>query len=246
MRVLANLGFLFTALPLEDRITAAAAAGFDGVEFHDQVQQGDPARIADLLARTGLAVGAVNSGMGDSFGLAALPGAEGRFAADLGAAHRAAVAIGAPAIHIVAGKGATDAATYAANLRRALDLTDRLLLIEPISPAAVPGYHLASLAQALAVQEALGSPRLRIMFDWFHMAATLGPDGAAKALSEHRDRIGHVQLASWPDRAEPGADLLALAAGAGFGTVGLEYRPTRPEAQALAVIFKTRPRPGSG
>jgi hydroxypyruvate isomerase len=236
VRFLANLGFLFAALPLTDRITAAAEAGFDGVEFHDQVQNDDPARIADLLAAAGLAAGSVNSGMGDSFGLAALPGQEGAFAADLARAHRAAEAIGASAIHIVAGRGATDAATYLANLRRALDLTDRLLLIEPISPAAVPGYHLHSLDQALAVQRGLASPRIRILFDWFHMAATLGPDGAAAALAAHRDRIGHVQLASWPDRAEPGADLVALAAGAGFATLGLEYRPAGPEAATLAAL----------
>jgi hydroxypyruvate isomerase len=236
MRFLANLGFLFPGRPLAAQIAAAAAAGFDGVEFHDQVQRDDPHRIADLLAGHGLAAGSLNSGMGDSFGLAAMPGQEARFAADLALAHRAAVAIGAPAIHILAGRGATDDATYRANLRRALDLTDRLLLIEPISPAAVPGYHLASLAQALAVQAALGVPRLRVMFDWFHMAATLGPQGAAAALAAHRDRIGHVQLASWPDRAEPGADLVALAGAAGFGTVGLEYRPTRPEAEALAAL----------
>lgn len=236
MRIFANLGFLFPGRPLAAQIAAAAAAGFDGVEFHDQVQRDDPAHVAARLAETGLAAGAVNSGMGDSFGLAAIPGAEARFAADLALTHRAAQAIGAPAIHILAGRGATDGAVYLANLRRALDLTDRLLLIEPISPQAVPGYHLATLAQALAVQDALGSPRIRLMFDWFHIAATLGPDGAAAALAAHRDRIGHVQLASWPDRAEPGADLLALAAGAGFGTVGLEYRPTRPEAQALAAL----------
>ncbi len=234
MRFLANLGFLFPALPFPQRIAAAARAGFDGVEFHDQVQRDDPARIADLLAEARLAVGSLNSGMGDSFGLAAIPGAEARFAADLAAAHLAAQAIGAPAIHIVAGRGATDPATYLANLRRALDLTDRVLLIEPISPAAVPGYHLASLDQALAVQDAIGSPRVRVMFDWFHMAATLGPAVAAAALSAHSDRIGHVQLASWPDRTEPGRDLLMLAAG--FQAVGLEYRPTIPEAQALAAL----------
>jgi 2-dehydrotetronate isomerase len=233
---LANLGFLFAGLPLAERIAAATAAGFDGVEFHDHVQRDDPARIAALLAGAGLRVGAINSGMGDSFGLAALPGAEARFAADLSAAHDAAQAIGAPAIHVVAGRGATCDATYRANLRRALDLTDRDLLIEPISPAAVSGYHLASLEAALAVQDALGTPRLRVMFDWFHMAATMGPRAAGAALLRHRDRIGHVQIASWPERTEPGADLVAQVEAAGFGAVGLEYRPTRPEAEALRAL----------
>jgi hydroxypyruvate isomerase len=234
MRFLANLGFLFPGRSLPDRIAAAAAAGFDGVEFHDDVQRHDAGAIAAALG--GLAVGSLNLAMGETFGAAALPGLEARFLADLRAAEAAAQAVGARALHVVAGRGPADDAIYRANLRRALDETDRLLLIEPLCAAAVPGYHLAHLDQALEVVDAIGSPRLRVMFDWFHIATDLGPDAAAQALSRHRDRIGHVQLAAAPGRAEPAPALLAPIIDAGIETVGLEYRPTVPEAETLAAL----------
>ena len=244
MLILANTGFLFPGLPLAGRIAAAATAGFDGVEFHDEVQRDDPARVADLLAAQGLRVGSLNSGMGDTMGQAALPGRMAEFAASLTLAHAAAQAVGAGAIHVLSGRGAGSDAVLAANLRRALDLTDRRLLIEPICRAAVADYHLHRLDQALAVLDAVGSPRVALMFDWFHIATDHGSEAAAALLARHRERIGHVQLAAVPSRAEPGADLLAMTQDLGFAAVGLEYRPTRPEAAVLAAIRP--PAPPSG
>lgn len=238
MRFLANTGFLFPRLAFPERIRAAAAAGFDGVEFHDEVQAHDPAAIAALLAETGLGVGGLNLRMGRTLGCAALPGEERQFARDLAEADAAARAVGAGALHVVAGRGEGDRATYLANLRRALDLTGLPLLIEPICRAAVPDYHLHDLDDALEVLDRIGSGRISLMFDWYHAAAMLGPAGAEAALARHRARIGHVQLAAAGDRAEPGPDLCGMAARAGFARVGLEYRPTRPEAALLAALRK--------
>ncbi|MDQ7775445.1 TIM barrel protein [Paracoccus aminovorans] len=232
MALFANTGFLFTDLPFAQRIEAAAAAGFDGVEFHDELQREDAPAVAALLARLGLRMGGINAHMGETAGRAALPGQEAGFMADLAAAHAAAACVGAPAIHVLAGKGATDAATYRANLRRAIDATDRLILIEPLCPQAMPGYHLSRLADALELAEAIG-PRLRVMFDWFHVATELGAPAAAKALLRHRPLIGHVQAASVPARAEPAPEILRRFRDAGCPAVGLEYRPTQPPAAHL-------------
>lgn len=234
MRFLANTGFLFPGLPVGARIDAAAAAGFDGVEFHDEVQGTDAPALAGQLTRHGLAVGSLNTAMGPGMGRAALPGQEAALAADVAAAERAAAAVGARAIHVLCGRGTGSDAVLVANLRRALDLTDRALLIEPICRAAVPDYHLSDLDQALAVLDAVGSPRVKLMFDWFHMATALGPQGAAAALAAWRGRIGHVQLAGVPGRNEPDPALVAMVRGLGFGAIGLEYRPTLPEAATLA------------
>lgn len=235
MRLFANTGFLFTDLPFADRLGAAAAAGFDGVEFHDEWRHADLPAIAAALHRLGLTMGSINVPMDKTAGRAALPGQEAAFMADLVASHDAADALGAPAIHVLAGKGDSDAATYRANLRRALDATDRLILIEPICPQAMPGYHLSRLADALDLAEALG-PRLRVMFDWFHIATERGEAAAGKALLGHKRLIGHVQAASVPTRAEPGADLLQRFRQAGFGAVGLEYRPTLDVSAHVAAL----------
>jgi 2-dehydrotetronate isomerase len=231
----ANTGFLFPTLPFADRLRAAAASGFDGVECHDEVQRHDAHAIADLLAETGLEMGGLNTRMGTTAGCAALAGQDATFAADMQAAHAAAEIVGARAIHVLAGRGETCRATYLANLRRAQDLTDRLILIEPLCRAAMADYHLSTLSDALAVIDTLGSDRIRVMFDWYHIAATEGAE-AARALHTHRAQIGHVQAASYPARAEPDASLIAATAAAGFASVGLEYRPTRPEQDTLATL----------
>lgn len=232
MKLLANTGFLFPALPFPDRLIAAAEAGFDGVEFHDEVQRHDAGAIADLLAQTGLAMGGLNIRMGTTAGCAAIPGAD--FGADMQAAHAAAVAVGAGAIHVLAGRGETDDRTYLHNLRRALDMTDRLILIEPISRAAMPDYHLRTLEQALMVRDTLGSARIKVLFDWFHITAEEGAEAAQTLLTRHHDAIGHVQGASFPQRNEPDTALIHQTAGAGFAVLGLEYRPTQAEGLTLA------------
>lgn len=239
MKFLANTGFLFPDLPFPERIKAAAAAGFDGVEFHDEIQRHDAAAIADLLAETGLIVGGLNIHMGATAGCAAIVGSAEKFAADMAAAHAAAEAVGARAIHVLAGRGATDPQEYTANLRRALDLTDRPILIEPISRAAMPDYHLYRLQDALDVVAAIADPRLAIMFDWYHSVAELGDIAAAKALDQHRASIGHVQAASFPHRNEPDPAMVDQARALGFTTIGLEYRPTMSEKVALSQIKGT-------
>lgn len=231
-RFSANLGFLWRDLPLPDRIRMAARHGFDAVEFHDEAQRTDPAALADALAETGLPVVGLNIRMGDTGGCAAIPGRGDEARRDVDAAVIAAVAAGAGAIHVVAGKtGATgDRGQYLAVLRHALVHSDLTILIEPISPAAIPGYFLNSLAQAVAVIAEVGNPRLRIMYDCFHMAATEGD--AVAAFAPVASMVGHVQIASVPDRTEPVpsaidyAVALPVIRAAGYrGAYGCEYRP---------------------
>ena len=97
MRFSANTGFLYKELPFLDRIRAAAAAGFDAVEFHDEAQGADPGALAAALAETGLPVLGLNVRMGETSGCAAIPGAEAQARADIDAAARVAEATSAPA-----------------------------------------------------------------------------------------------------------------------------------------------------
>ncbi|TVS01004.1 MAG: hydroxypyruvate isomerase [Rhodobacteraceae bacterium] len=234
MKFLANTGFLFPELSFPDRIRAAAEAGFDGVEFHDEVQRHDSNAIADLLAETGLLVGGLNIRMGTTAGCAAIPGAQNDFIADILASQAAAEAVHSPAIHILAGRGVTDRRIYVDNLRHALDLTDRQILIEPICRAAMSDYHLNTLEDALDVYDLLGSSRVKIMFDWYHIIAENSYDDAMSALERHHEAIGHVQAASFPARNEPDAAMIQQTKTAGFTAIGLEYRPTMREKTALS------------
>jgi len=231
-RFSANLGFLWNDLHLPERIRRAAAAGFDAVEFHDEAQRTDPAALKEALAETGLPVVGLNVFMGETAGRAAIPGEGARAAADIDDAARVADEIGAGAIHVLSGR--TDApearAAYLASLRHALAATDRTILIEPICRAANPGYYMNSLDLAVSVQDELGDARLKIMFDCFHIEMEHGD-----VLARFRavaDRVGHVQIASVPDRQEPApsridySELLPALRAAGYdGAFGCEYRP---------------------
>lgn len=243
MRLSANTGFLFTALPFPDRIRAAATAGFDAVEFHDEVQTGDPEAIGGALETTGLPVLSLNVRMGPTSGCAALAGMEGVALADFRAALDAAERVGARAIHVLAGRGAASMDVFAANLRRFAEMTDRTLLIEPIGQTAMPGYALSRMDQAARVLDAAGRPNLGILMDVFHVLSE--GDDPAEMLARHGERIRHVQIASFPSRGVPGSEgpdlraLVPLVRAAGLDALGCEYRPgdAPPDAKGLRHVL---------
>ncbi|MEM8868992.1 MAG: TIM barrel protein [Pseudomonadota bacterium] len=233
----ANTGFLFKQLDFPDRLTAAARAGYTAVEFHDEAQTADLDQIGDLLSEHELSLGGLNSRMGEGPGCAAEPDAADRCRREIDQALATAERLNAPAVHVLAGRGeATDAAArtaYVAALHYALQETDRIVLIEPICSAAMPAYYLNTLAQAEDILSEIDHPRLKIMFDVFHIAMADGPDQVLRCFERARAGIGHVQIASVPDRAEPDrgeVDVVSLIKGmqsAGYsGRFGCEYKPT--------------------
>ena len=231
-RYSANTGYLWRELPFLDRIRHAARHGFDGLEFHDEAQREDRATLKSTLAEAGLPVFGLNIRMGDTIGCAALPDHAAQARDDIDAAIELAEDIGARAIHVLAGVTSDDAAlgTYLDNLRYALERTDRTILIEPVSHNQMPGYFLRTIDQAASILEQVNHPRLRIMFDCFHIHMESGD--VAQAFRDHADKIAHVQISAAEGRAEPlpGAldysSLLPLFRSLGYsGAFGCEYRP---------------------
>ncbi|MDF0600463.1 TIM barrel protein [Psychromarinibacter sp. C21-152] len=230
MRLSANLGFLFTDLPLTQAVAAAAGAGFGAVECHWPY---DTPREALRAACTeaGVALLGLNTRKGGEgeFGLAALPGREPAAQTEIDLAIRYARAAGGTAVHVMAGLGG-DARVFADNLAYAAQARDLTILIEPINTRDVPGYHLASTRDAMALQDRVGADNLKIMFDCYHQQIIEG-DLFTRATSM-LDRIGHIQIAAVPDRGEPDAGevnypwLLPALCDAGYaGWFGAEYRP---------------------
>ncbi len=245
-RFSANTGFLWTDRPFPDRLRAAAAAGFDAVEFHDEAQRHDLAEIHAILQETGLPVCGLNVRMGGTAGCASLPGAEDQARRDVDDALRVAEALRAGAVHVLAGRVADggDRAQYLRVLRHALDGLDpsgeRVILIEPICRAAMADYALPDIATAAAILAEIDHPRLKIMFDCFHIAMQDGD--ALAAFAAHAEQIGHVQIASVPGRNEPGDKdrldlpiLIAAMQGLGYsGAFGCEYHPRGRVEDGLA------------
>ncbi|MCC1494642.1 hydroxypyruvate isomerase family protein [Cognatishimia sp. F0-27] len=234
----ANLGFLWTDRPLPDAIHAAHAAGFAAVECHwpydTPVQE-----LRAALKATGLPMLGLNTRRGapGENGLAALPGRETEARAAIDEAIAYADAIDAQAIHVMAGFGDGHAAAqcFETNLAYAAARTRRTILIEPLNRHDAPGYFLARTDQARGIIARIGAPNLRLMFDCYHVGRTEGD--VITRLTDLLPIIGHIQIASVPDRGAPDHGELNYAAiFAHLDTLGwrrplgAEYRPAGPDA----------------
>src|SRR5262249_49268192 len=108
-RFAANLGYLFTERPLLERIDAAAAAGFKAIEL--QFPYDVPAdAVKAAIERNRLTILGLSTPPGGEgeFGLAAVPGRERDWQSVFTRALDYASAIGASAIHCLAGKVASE------------------------------------------------------------------------------------------------------------------------------------------
>ena len=226
--IAANIGFLWQELPFLERIAQAKAAGFTAVEFHDDAQNADIEALKAVLAETGLPVLCLNSRMGETSGAAAIIDRQDLARADIDNAINIANAINAKAIHVVAGKADGEEArdAYVSSLIYAAEHFDGMILIEPISRSAIPGYFLFSLYQARDIADTVNNPRVKMMFDFFHVR-TLGYN-VLEVAQEFLPFIGHIQISGWPNRDEPelAASLIGLLRVLGYeGDFGAEYRP---------------------
>ena len=239
MRFSANLGFLFTDLPLPDAIRAAKRYGFDAVECHFPYDF-DAEIVKAALTETGLAMLGLNTVRGDldagEFGLSALPDAQDRARAAIDQAVAYAAAIGAQNVHVMAGKtggGAAAEAMFRGNLAYACKAAAPHgigILIEPINHRDAPGYHLSTADHAAEIIADLGLANLKMMFDCYHLEIMQGD--LVPLFKRHAKQVGHVQIAALPDRGEPDSGTLDYAAllpqieAMGFtAPIGAEYRP---------------------
>lgn len=205
----ANLGFLWTDRALPDAVRAAASAGFDAVECHWPYDV--PANeIRQALHETGLEMLGLNTDRGDvaggENGLSALPGREADARAAIVQSVEYAKAIGAGAIHVMAGNavGTTAHDVFVENLRFATQIAAQsgiIILIEPLNIFDAPNYFLRDTDQARQIIEEIAAPNLRLMFDCYHVGRTEG-DVVARMRALF-PLIGHIQFASVPDRGTP-------------------------------------------
>jgi len=238
-RLAANLSYLFTERPLIERFSAAAAAGFAAVELLFPYDVA-PTAVKGELSRHGLTQLGLNTPFGreGEAGLAALPGREREWEAAFARALDYALAIGGRAIHCLAGCVAPEQRpaaenVFIGNLARAAEQAAAagiMLLIEPINPRDRPGYFLNRVEHAAAIVGKVGSPNLRIQFDFYH-AQIVGGD-LIRRFEAHLPLIGHAQIAGVPARREPDEgevnyrEILAALDRLGYaGFVGCEYRP---------------------
>lgn len=236
MRFSANLGFLWADRPLPDAIRAAKAAGFEAVECHWPYDTPPGDTLAALnetgLPMLGLNTRRGNTGIGEN-GLSALPDRESDARAAIDEALTYARATGTRAVHVMAGNssGPRARAAFVANLNYACaQAGDLTILIEPLNPYNAPGYFLTSTALAADIIREVGLPNLRLMFDCYHVQILEGD--VTRKLAALLPLVGHIQIASVPDRGAPDhgeldyAYVLARIAELGWAApIGAEYLP---------------------
>jgi hydroxypyruvate isomerase len=258
-RFAANLSMMYNEVPFLERFAAAAADGFEAVEFLFPYDY-PPEVIAACLADNGLVQALFNLPPGDwaagERGMACHPGREAQFVQSVQTALIYAIGCGCRKVHAMAGllpAGVTPAqarATYVANLRAAARILAPhgiTLLIEPINTRNMPGYFLNFQQQAHDVVSDVGQANLKVQMDFYHCQVMEGD--LARRLHKHFAGVGHVQIAGVPDRHEP--DSGEVAYGYLFdqldtlgytGWVGCEYIPAGATSAGLGWLRDYRRR----
>ncbi|MEY2618137.1 MAG: hypothetical protein RL522_1139 [Pseudomonadota bacterium] len=256
-RFAANLTLMYTELPFMDRFGAAAADGFDAVEYLFPYEH-EPEALAAQLKRHGLTQSLFNMPPGNwaagERGMGALPGREAEFLAGAHDALRYAQATGCRRVHAMAGLVPAGMsreamhATFVANLRLACDLFAPHgihVLIEPLNERDNPGYFLTRQAQAHDLVREVDRANLRVQMDFYHCQITEG-DLSAR-LRTHFAGVGYIQIAGVPERHEPDTGevnyphLFRLLDSLGYdGFVGCEYRPRAGTREGLGWLRRWR------
>ncbi|MDT8421366.1 MAG: hydroxypyruvate isomerase family protein [Desulfuromonadales bacterium] len=247
----ANLSMLFTEYEFLDRFAAAAAAGFNAVEYlFPYAYEAEVLRAA--LAENHLRQVLFNLPPGDweggERGLAALPGREDEFRASVATALHYLQALDCPRAHVMAGIVPGDAEsevcreTYIENLRYAAGefaKFDKLLLIEPLNLRDNPGYLLSRQETAVEICQQVGAANIKVQFDFYHCQIAQGD--LTRTLDSVFPHIGHIQIAGVPDRHEPDTGevnypwLFEHLDSLGYdGWIGCEYRPRGETRSGLA------------
>ncbi len=257
MKIAANLSLLFGELPLLQRLQAAAAAGFDGVEIQFPYEV-PAASLREALERSSMPLVLINLPAGDLMaggaGLAAVPGRQAQFDAALREALDYAAVVRPQCVNVLPGRLAEGVsreqalATLEDNLREAAERFQALgirVLCEAINPLDMPGFLINTAEQLDQLLRRVDKPNCLAQLDLYHMARQ-GLDVVA-CIDRLAGRIGHVQFADCPGRGAPGTGELAFGpllealAAAGYqGWLGAEYRPGDDTSASLAWLADWR------
>lgn len=235
----ANLGFLWSELPLPDAIRAAKAAEFEAVECHWPYDI-DAEEVSDALSETGMEMLGLNTKRGNvsggENGLSAVAGREDEARKYIDEAIAYAAKLNCRNIHVMAGftdGGEVAEQVFYGNLKYACEAAAKhgqTILIEPLNHHDAPGYHLQTADAAVATIEAVGATNIKLMFDCYHLQIMQGD--LIRRLESVLDHVGHIQIASVPDRGEPDQGeldyrwLLPQIDALGWdGFIGAEYKP---------------------
>src|SRR3954463_7908769 len=246
----AHLGYLFTELPLAERIAAATRCGFEAIE-HPAPYSVPAAEMAGWLRSAGAQYVQLGLYSGDASkgekGIGIFPDRRDEFRASVTEALDYAETVGASMVHAMAGilppaqRARHHWDCYVENLAfAATEARPRgiKVIVEPMSQAAVPGYFIATPDEAARVIAEAGEENIGLLLDVFH-TASVGLN-VEQEIAKHAALLAHVHIADYPGRHEPGSATVdfdklehALQRASYDGFLGCEYSPIGPTEAGL-------------
>ncbi|MBR9791489.1 MAG: TIM barrel protein [Gammaproteobacteria bacterium] len=241
-----NLEYMFKEAGerIEDRIAAAAAAGITHVEIFS-LEGRDIDSVAEALKTHNVTL---HSMLVDPRIMLVLKDTHEKFLATLKDTAEQAVKLGCK--HLVCGSGTgapflpraisldvvCEAIDKAADIAEEMGLT---LLLEAVNTRVDhPGVFFSHTSDTYYIANKLNRPSVKLLYDLYHSVAE--HENVADTLTTIKDHIGHIQLADYPGRGEPGAGtldwptLLGQISDTGYtGPLGVECYPSgesTPEA----------------
>ena len=221
LRRSACIDTLYLELPFLDRFQAAKEDGFDAVEFWSWADR-DLSAVKSASDRAGIPVCGFtvhSNGLGPG-GVVLAPREDLSHTVKL--------------CSLYAGLAAS------ARLAEEAGVT---LYLEPLNISTDhPGNFLRDTQTAAELVRLIGSPRLKVLYDIYHMQLNEGR--LCDTIRQYADTFGHVHAADAPGRREPGTGEIAfprvykaLEAAGYTGLVGYELFPARSTREAVKAIL---------
>lgn len=254
-RFAANLTMLFNEVEFLDRFAKAHQVGFQAVEFLFPYAY-EPQVLAEKLSQFNLEQALFNMPPGDwdsgERGFAAIPGREDEFQRSVDIALTYAKALKCKKVHAMSGlvdnrySYEQHVETFINNIRYAADKFAEHsidLLIEPLNSRDVPGYFIAHQRDAVELIKLVNRPNVKLQFDVYH--AQIMDGDLTVLIRDLASYIGHVQIASIPDRHEPSEgevnyqhifDQFDITGYQGW--IGCEYKPKKTTLEGLVWLQK--------
>jgi hydroxypyruvate isomerase len=247
----ANLEFLFHEKTVPGRLSAAATAGFRGVEI-PYLSLHCLSSVRDCAQRTGVEVVLSGLPLGDleqgGPGYMGVPGQRRTVERAVRSAVRTADALGCRRIALPPSRvpanldretclaALTDHVACAADIAAPYGIE---VVIEPLNSVDWPGFLITRTQDALDVIASAGKRNVGLQLDLYH--ATMQGETPSDSIRRSITYLRHVQFADVPGRHEPGTGTLPLRElfstldELGYqGWVAAEYIPTRRTEETLS------------
>lgn len=257
LRICACIDTLYTELPFLNRFAAAKKDGFESVEFWDW-RVHDLDELKEAAQEANIAISGFN---GDADFSMIDPTHKKQYLDALQQSVAAAKKVGAESVTIhsnALGEGGRVINHYSdlSDVVKLCSMFDILLECAKIAGMSGIAMYLEALnittdhagnflqttQMGAEICRIIGSPKLKLLFDAYHMLLNEG--SLCDHLTAYIDQIGHIHIADAPGRHEPGTgeinyrNVIAHIKNLGYrGRLGFELFPKTNTAAAVAAIM---------